>query len=257
MPSPSNSLPSTALFVVAVILMPGCGKGLFDRTILLMSDARAPTYQDSGNEPDNDASPDAGTADAITDADVDASVADAVKDVGNDADSGSIPVVEVTTKTVDDRGDDLYLAEAHLIIGPGTFRERVSVTLRRITSVNHAGAVGPVFEISVPSSGLFRQDATLTLQVTTDIGQPNQSNLVLGILNPNLSLAMQQWVPAASSKYNPEPPSVTGLVTGFGNSSVLQFAAVILCVPTTTCPTGQSCNAGACNQCPTGSPCPM
>jgi hypothetical protein len=228
----------------------------------LPSDAGSELLSDAGSDLRSDAGSDSGlNADTGVPADAgsDAAVG-ADQNPGSDAASDPVPDTggseagnDETSKTVDKNGDDLYLAEAHLIIGPGTFASPTRVTIRRIPSISYAGAWGPVFEISVPSRGLFRQVAKLVLQVQ-DIGA-NQPNLALGTLDPSLALADLQWIPVADSSLNAEQTQVSGSVTGFGNASVLQYAAVVQCTQTPTCPSGQACNAGACQQCPTSSPC--
>lgn len=160
---------------------------------------------------------------------------------------------ERTAQTVDRNGADIYLDEAHLTIGPGSFQKPTTVTMQRLAAIPHSGAWGPVFQLSVPAPGLVREDLTLALQVQ-DIGA-NQPNLTLGFLVPSLPLDQQQWQVVSGGSLSADETSVSGPVTGFGNSSVLQYAAVIGCPPTTTCPPTQACNSGACQQCPTGSSC--
>jgi len=243
-----------ALLVAALVLVPGCGKGLFDRSFGAdTSDATVADGPDTGAAAGPDAAPDAGRdTGAATGSD-----ADAVPSVDADPNGNT-----TTEGTFDDTGGFLNLWEAHVTIGSGTFSagSSVTVTLSRISTIGHDGAVGPVFEISVPQAGLLRQDATLTIDISppvaTEVGA-NLPALVLGTLDPNASAANQQWVPVSASTFDPGTPSVTGPITGFGNAAFLQFAAVIKCPPITTCPSGQNCSAGgACNQCPTGSPCP-
>jgi hypothetical protein len=222
-----------------------------DASPVVDAEPEPPTGSEAGLPAGPEAGPDGfGFADAVADG-TPGPDADGGPEVRADAvvtDAGVNPV----SRVVDDNGADIYLDEAKLSIGPGTFREPTLVILRKFLSVDHVGAYGAVFEISVPSPGLFRQDAKLTLQVPP-IGA-NQPNLVLGTLDPGLSLAAQQWVPVSLSALSPDQTSVTGSVTGFGNASILQYGAVVRC-PSTVCPSGQACNAGACQQCPTGSSC--
>lgn len=158
------------------------------------------------------------------------------------------------TKSVDVDGATLVLAQAQLVIGPGTFDSATLVTLRRIPALAHAGAYGPVFEVAVPSANLFRQDPELELKVP-DIG-PNQIDLAIGVLDPSLSLAEQQWVPISSSQIDPTLTILAAPVQGFANLDRLDFGAVVRCPPTVPCPSGQTCNSGACQACPTGATCP-
>jgi hypothetical protein len=250
LPPTRSRLPLALLGVATLVL--GCGQGLFDR-------GRLP--RDAGQTVDLESEPPMGSEagipvgpDAGTDTGSD-TAADAEPDSGPDICADASPTdagINPISRVVDENGAELFLDEARLTIGPGTFREPTLVTLCKILVIDHTGAYGPVFEISVPAPGLFRQVAKLTLQVPF-IGA-NQAVLALGTLDPGLSLAAQQWVPVSDSTLSPDQTSVTGSVTGFGNANVLQYGAVVRCPPT-VCPSGQACNAGACQQCPTGSVC--
>ena len=158
------------------------------------------------------------------------------------------------TKTVGRDGDTLVLAQARLLISPGTLASPTAVTLRRIPKVAHAGAYGPVFELSVPGRNLFLQDPTLDLMVPF-IGA-NQGDLALGSLNPSLSLALQQWVPISVSQIDANLTLLTAPAQGFSTADTLDFGAVVRCPPTVPCPSGQTCSSNACQACPTGTPCP-
>jgi hypothetical protein len=160
----------------------------------------------------------------------------------------------MVTQTVDNNGAELYLDGAHLSMPPGVFRFPTQVTIEIIPSIEHAGAYGPVFQISLPAPSLIRQVPTLTLSVPS-IGA-NQPSVVLGVLDPSLPRDAQQWTPAQNSVLSADQQSVSGLVTAFGNASLVYYAVVVGCPPVTTCPSGQSCNSGTCQQCPTSSPCP-
>ena len=205
------------------------------------SEAGPPTDPDAGPDASRDASTDAGT-DAGSDAGADAH-ADVVPDAG-------FPSIK---QTVDQKAAELTLDGATLTIGAGTFRGSTLVTLLELPGIDHAGAYGPVFEISVPSAGLFQQVAKLTLPVPS-IGA-NQANLVLGAFDPSLPLAAQLWNPVSDSTLSSDQTSVTGSVTGFGNASALQYAVVLRCTLTSQCRSGEACNSGACQQCPTSSVC--
>jgi hypothetical protein len=244
------------LWLATAMLVPACGKGIFDR-FMDADILDANVIEDADTTPDSaNPGPDIGadTGDTGT-----ATPPDASQDLSSDAAPDGTLTIE---QTFADTGGSLDLVEAHLTIGAGTFSAAapVTVTLRRIPTIKHLGAVGPVFEISVPQSGLFRQDATLTIDISQPVATAvgaNLPNLVLGTLNPNATVTTQQWVQVSGSTFDPGTPSVSGLVTGFGNVADLQFAAVIKCPPITACPSGQNCSAGGvCNECPTGSLCP-
>jgi hypothetical protein len=156
-----------------------------------------------------------------------------------------------TTRVIDRNGDTITLAQATLVLGPGTVTDPTPITLRQIPSIAHSGAYGPIFEISVPAPNLLAQDPLLELRVP-DIGA-NQMNLVLGVLDPSLPLDAVQWIPISGSRLDTSVPAVIGPVQGFTSTSTLQFGAVVRCPAPAGCPAGQACNSGACQQCPTGS----
>jgi hypothetical protein len=252
--SPTRRNPTAALFGALLLLAQGCGQGIFDHTIvsadagdLLNSDGESPAVSETGIPANSDTGPELGP-NATSDAGLDA-IPDARTDSGPDG--------SAIQKIVDDTGAELILDEARLTIGPGTFQTPTLVTLRKLASIDHSGARGPVFEIAVPGIGLFRQVAKLTLQVQS-IGA-NQQYLALGWLDPSQSVAVQQWVPASDSRLSADQTSVTGSVTGFGSASVLQYSAVVSCTTpgVVQCQSGEACNAGACQQCPTGGVCPQ
>jgi hypothetical protein len=178
---------------------------------------------------------------------------DTASDLGTDGRADAGPDSCGITKIVDESGAEMSLDQATLIIGPGTFRDPTPVCLRELPTIAHTGAYGPVFEVSVPSSGLFHQDAKLTLQVPS-IGA-NQANLVLGALDPSRSAPDQQWYPAQYSILSPDQTSITGSVTGLNTASVYRYAVVLQCSLTAQCRSGEACNSQVCQQCPTSSVC--
>jgi len=158
------------------------------------------------------------------------------------------------TKTVGRDGDTLVLAQARLLIDPGTLDSPTPVTLRRIPTIAHAGAYGPVFELAVPGTNLFRKDPTFELLVPF-IGA-NQGDLALGSLNPGLSVAQQQWVPISVSQIDANLTMLTAPAQGFSTAATLDFGAVVRCPPTVPCPSGQTCSSNACQACPSSTSCP-
>jgi hypothetical protein len=255
---------TAALLGAVAMLVQGCGQGLFDRASVL-ADAAA---TDDGEveavilPPDDAAVPvDDGPKPPVDD------VAKPNDDLPKPPDDGSNPPVsdvgkpadDVVVQTFDANGGPLTLGPATLIIAPGTFKDGTSVqiSIRQIESIAHAGAYGPVFEISVPDPHLFRQMPKLTLQVP-DLGT-NQSFLpyiAIGTLDPSKSLADQQWVPAYDSSLSSDQTSVSGSVTDFENLTVVQFGVVVGCPSAMMCPSHQACNSSACQQCPTLTDCP-
>ena len=251
-----------ALLGVTATLMLACGQGLFDRASVSGDAGEAmdfepgpPAGAEAGPPTAPDAAPDAGSPSGP-----DAgppSGPDAYADAGPDAPAEADPDAGISqiSQIVDENGAVLTLDEATLTIGAGTFQRSTQVTLRKRITIDYAGAYGPVFEISVTSAGLFRKDAKLTLKTPDPSIGANQANLVLGTLDPSLSPAKQQWVWVSDSILSPDQTSVTGSVTGFGNASVLDYAVVLRCTDQSECRSGEACNAGVCQQCPTVSGC--
>jgi hypothetical protein len=161
--------------------------------------------------------------------------------------------IEVTG-TVDRNGGTIVLGQASLVMGPGSLDVPTQVTLRRLPSVEHIGAYGPVFEIVIPSPDVFVNDPTLVLHVP-NIGA-NQRSLSLGYLDPTLTLDLQQWIAINGCSLDSTQSILSGPVQGFKTTTVLRFGAVVKCPPVAGCPHGQACNSGACQQCPTGATCP-
>ncbi len=248
------------LFGMVGLLVQGCGQGLFDRASLFADAA----VTDDGDvdvvvvAPGEDAGPplDGGPKPPGDDVarpneDLPKPPEDGPKPPVSD---GGMPADDSVTKTFDANGGTLTLGPATLTIGPNSFKDRTSVqvTMRRIESIAHTGAYGPVFEITVPAAHLFRQTPRLTIQVP-DLG-PNQSFLPAaahGTLDPSRAPA-EQWIVAYDSTLASDQKSVSGSVTDFENLTVVQFSVVLRCLPTDLgCPAHQACNSTACQQCPT------
>src|SRR5664279_3316354 len=103
------------------------------------------------------------------------------------------------TQEIGTGGGKIVLMEATLDFGENSVAESKSVTLRRYPNVEHAGAVGPVFELEVPWAGFITRDPTLHILASADvlayIGADYLPNMVIGYLNPAFSNV--QWVPAS------------------------------------------------------------
>jgi hypothetical protein len=149
-----------------------------------------------------------------------------------------------------------------------------SVTLRRYPNVEHAGAVGPVFELEVPWAGFITNDPTLHIltsaEVLDSVDDQDQKNMVIGYLNPVFTSNVQ-WVPDSPPPEQKPclPSSICGPVQSleFTNpnnlgdagvtTKILQLAIVQKCGETRECLKGRACNSGACQKCPDGSPCSL
>jgi hypothetical protein len=262
-----RSLPTAALLAAALLLVHGCGKGLFDHASAA-ADAAVPDPDDAADtgaaptddlikppedavKPGNDAKP---TEDAPKPPD------DSMPPPPEDAKEPPAPVdsstqvIDEVTKTIGTNGGQISIGGAVFTIGQGTFTAPTQVTIRELTGIDHTGAYGPIYEITVPAAKLFTKEGVLTMQAP-NVGD-NQTNLAVAILDPGLSITNQQWVPVYDSKLSDDQATLTGSVTGFGNTNVLLLGAVIRCPTSTPCPSHQLCNASACQQCPTLSYCP-
>jgi hypothetical protein len=265
--TPTRSRLKGALFGVAATFVLGCGQGIFDHSRVSDDAGEAADLepaplagQEAGPLVDPDvgamAGPEAGSVAGPEAGRPEGSDAYAYADAGPDApadvdsDAGNCQTWDVSPN-----GAVLTLGDATFTIGAGTFQSPVQVTLCKRLTIDYAGAYGPVFEIEVRSTGLFRKDAQLRLKTPGPPILPNQANLVLGTLDPSLALANQQWVWVSDSSLNADQTSVTGSVTGFGNASVLDYAVVLRCTDQSECRSGEACNAGVCQQCPTVSGC--
>lgn len=220
------------------LAMPGCGRGLFTE-YATPADAGTETSDTLPAPADDGPSPVPGS-DAVPVPDADALPPDLV---GN----------QVSQK-VDQNGATLQLDGAVLVIGPGTFAAPTLVTLREVGTIDYAGAYGSVFEIRVPDPNLVHQDFKLTLP-TPALGPPNQANLVIGKLDPSNSLDKQQWIAVSGSSLNSDQTSATVQISDLAHFAVFQYAIVLGCNTTSVCRSGEACNSGACQQCPTSSVC--
>lgn len=251
-------VPATLLCAVG-LLVPGCGKGLFDSASVLgdagpTDDAEADAV---GVPPTEDAAPPFDVGSKPPFEDVGKTGDDALKPTDDGlkppSDDGGTATEDSVSRTFDANGGVLTLYPATLTIGPNSFKDRTSVqvTMRRLDSIAHTGAYGPVIEITVPAAHLFRQVPQLTFQVP-DLGS-NQSFLpaaALGTLDPGRAPA-EQWVVVYDSALANDQKSVSGSVTDFENLTVVQFAVVLRCPTDHGCPAHQACNSTACQQCPT------
>jgi hypothetical protein len=165
------------------------------------------------------------------------------------------------TRIVDPSGGYIVLREATLDVKQDCVRGPVPITLRRYDSIEHSGAVGPVFEIEVPTPDTFQQDPQI--EIATSSLTVTSPNPVIGFLVPGAD--NEQWVPDGTSPVCPS--SVCGPVqsqtfTHPGSAAspvvttrVLLLAIVTQCATNVDCPSNQACNSNACQECPKGSPC--
>lgn len=161
--------------------------------------------------------------------------------------------IEVTAAIDKDADTEVLLGQAKLTILAGNLTESTVLQMRRIPSISQWGAIGPVFEVSVPQRGLLTQVATLRIWVP-DIGA-NQPKLVFGALETIAAAPGQNWVPSTATKRDTPVTYVEGPLTPdyFAKRETWRFAAVVECPA--ECPEGQYCSSNACQRCPNDS-CP-
>ncbi len=168
------------------------------------------------------------------------------------------------TKTIGPEGGQIVLREATLAIYPQNLKEPATISMRRFPIIDHAGAVGPVFEIQIPTPTTFDLDPDIRI-VTSDVVASNPASRI-GFLFPGI--ANEQWVPDTSSPFQPcSPPTVCGPVQrdgfihpgGTGSAlsptTTLDFAVVTQCGSIGDCAARQTCSSNACQQCYTVTSC--
>jgi len=167
-------------------------------------------------------------------------------------------------KTIDAPGDRLVLGEATLDVGEGCLDSPTVITLRRFSTIDHTGAIGPVFELQVPTPGTFKGDPRIEISTSDTVAAASSSTI--GFLVPGGS--NEQWVPDTPQ---PAPPCSSGVVCGpvqiksftepGGTTSPLppttrlEFAIVTQCQEDQDCPLYQACSSRACQECYPGSTC--
>ena len=170
------------------------------------------------------------------------------------------------SKTIDFPGDTLVLREATVAIPEASLLGPTLITLRRFSTLDHSGAVSPVFEIQVPTDDAFQIDPWIEISTSQDVAGKAAS--VIGFLDPGVP--GEQWVPDSNSSTTPctsPPPVVCGPVQrggfrtpGGGYADTFRacksaYAIVTKCASPATCPIGQTCTSTACQACNASGPC--
>jgi|GEM_PF-6492456 len=169
-----------------------------------------------------------------------------------------------TSQTIDQRGGQLVLREGTLDVWQECLSGPVTITLRRYDSIDHRGAVGPVFEIQVPTPDTFRKDPRIGIAASSLVA--GSASSVIGFLVPGV--ASEQWVPDSSVTISDCLPGVVcgpvqrlsfinpgGSIDPSLTTTLLRLAIVTRCTSNEDCASQQACNSGACQQCPTSSLC--
>lgn len=155
-------------------------------------------------------------------------------------------------------GGSINFMGAELDIRPGDLGADATIKLTWHRAIAHVGALSSVYDIEVPGPNPFLQDPRITIWTTEDIVHAEGS--VIGLMVPNAT--DPTWVPETYAPDGQCPDStVCGPVQSqsFATTNVLRLAIVTQCYreQDTPCPSGQSCaRSNACQQCPSGSPCP-
>jgi hypothetical protein len=166
---------------------------------------------------------------------------------------------QATMKLVSTSGDAIAFMGAKLEICPGCLKPdrpvAIKVTWQR--AIEHTGALSSVYSVEVPAPDTFQNDPKITISTTQAIaGNPDN---VIGFMVPGIG----QWIPdqppappvCEQSDQVCGPVQIQGFTNPYGDhlgqTTTLRFAIVTKCGPDTKCPSGQTCNSGACQQCPT------
>lgn len=149
----------------------------------------------------------------------------------------------------------IELKEAVLDYWEGTVLAPANITMRRYDEVERAGAVGPVFEIELPSPGALQKDPRLGIRTTPEVKASDGS--VIGFLSPSTGV----WIPNSTNSRQDGCPSsaICGTVqiqsfTDPVPTRVLRLAILTKCGGLSDCGPSQTCTAGACQQCTDFSP---
>jgi hypothetical protein len=181
---------------------------------------------------------------------------------GGGGQGGTGGQVQSTSQTFDPQGGQLVFGELTLDIWEDCLAATSLIIVRRYDSIKHAGAIGPVFEIELPTSDTFINDPLLSIAAPADVLSCDRCTI--GFLVP--SLTPQQWVPDSPAT---PPKCAAGVVCGplqiqsFSkpkadssfSTTIVQFAIVKQCGANSDCLSNQACTSRACQQCPASSVC--
>jgi hypothetical protein len=170
------------------------------------------------------------------------------------------------TQTIGPEGGQIVLQEATLTLKQDCVASPALITLRRHESIAQTGAIGPVFEIQIPTPDTFINDPTIGIATLDSVAI--DSKYIIGSLVPLPGNG--KWFPDTTQRPSCPPSAVCGdvQIQGFTSpggalapdlkTTILDLAIVQQCSsPPSVCPTGQNlaCNGNACQLCPTGT-CP-
>ena len=167
------------------------------------------------------------------------------------------------SKEMDSRGGNVNLREATLELKPNCLEQPAAITLSRLGSIEHSGAVGPVFEIVLPDPYTLKGTAQLDITASPKVLSAPEPGFAVGYIEQTSN--GKQWVPDSTK---PRPSCPAGTVCGRvqvdnfaspggigGPTEIVRFAIVKRCNTTEACPHKQECSSGACQQCAMDTPC--
>jgi hypothetical protein len=164
--------------------------------------------------------------------------------------------VFVVNRTIGPEGGQIVLGEATLDVGPHCLNDSTLITLRRFPTIDHAGAIGAVFEIEIPTPDTFQLEPQIGISTAGSVAA-NQASMI-GFLHPGI--ADEQWVPDSPSPLllPCSQQAVCGRVqsgefkspgSGLLPTTKLDFAIVTHCDLIGDCSGSQTCSSSACQQC--------
>jgi hypothetical protein len=161
-------------------------------------------------------------------------------------------------KTVDQAGGEIEVQGAVLDICPDCLKAPTLVTLRRYLSIQHGGALSPVFELEIPTVNAFVGTPRIVITPAPAVAADPSSTI--GFLVPGGK--KDQWIPNQQSSDQPcSSTSICGQVqigtfanppldSGLTSTTKLDFAIIKKCDVNADCPSQQFCTSGACQDCP-------
>lgn len=167
--------------------------------------------------------------------------------------------------TFDVNGGRLQVGGGTLDLYVGTVAEPATITLRRYEEVVPSGAVGPVYEIELPTPDTLKtNDPRLSIHTTSEV--LGSGKATIGFLTP-MGNGVMMWVPTTTPARPEGAPSETVFGTvqidsfkrpgsgTFPPTNLLRMAILMRCSNRSDCGSNQACPANVCQQCIDNSDC--
>jgi hypothetical protein len=166
-------------------------------------------------------------------------------------------------RIVGQEGLDIQVGEATLSVGLNSLRNPPTlISLRRFATIDHSGAVGPVFEVEIPTPDAFSNDPRIVISTLDTVASLPSS--AIGYLVPGVS--NEQWVPDSPSEFPPctstevcGPVQIQEFIRPAAGTKPpttrLEFAIVKKCDGIGDCGPLQACSSRACQACQPSSEC--